>query len=215
MRARCAAAHRLFPAALDGALSGRRADRLEAHLGRCPACRGLFTRVRAGHEAGRRFGRLAVPEPPPSLDGRVLAGVGDAETGRRPAVLKIAVAAAAAGLVLFALLRPARRGGPGHGGFAPRAIGDFASNGRGRVFTEGFVHDVYFDEQERTLHIKLLESPHRAEPFVICEVREPGRMAIPPEGSRVRVYGSARFDGQPGRGWHEVNPVERIAVLEK
>lgn len=212
MRFRCAAARRLFPAALDGVLSGRGSDRLEAHLGRCPACRVLFARVRAGHEAGRRFGRLAVPEPPPALDGHVPAGPGE---WRRPAALKIAVAAAAAGLVLFALLRPARRGGPGPGEFTPRAIGEFAANGRGRVFTEGFVHDVYFDEQERTLHIKLLESPHRAEPFVICEVREPGRMAIPPEGSRVRVYGSARFDAQPGRGWHEVNPVERIAVLEK
>lgn len=40
-------------------------------------------------------------------------------------------------------------------------------------------------------------------------------MAIPREGSRVRVYGMARYDSQPGRGWHEVNPVMKIDVLKR
>ena len=38
---------------------------------------------------------------------------------------------------------------------------------------------------------------------------------VPAEGSRVRVYGVARFDAQAGRGWHEVNPVLDIAVLKR
>jgi len=31
----------------------------------------------------------------------------------------------------------------------------------------------------------------------------------------VRVYGTARYDAQPGRGWHEVNPVLTLAVLKR
>jgi uncharacterized protein YrrD len=71
------------------------------------------------------------------------------------------------------------------------------------------VQDVYFDEQERTLHIKLVEAPNKPEPFVICEVRNLGDVIIPRQGNRVRVYGTA------GRGWHEVNPVLTLAVLKR
>jgi hypothetical protein len=214
MTLRCFFERRRFLPGLEGDLSRPRAERLEAHLARCPGCRDLFARVRAGHEAGRRFGRLG-PVPPPRLP--------DLEEIREPAarplvtvlVTRVLPAALAVGLAFFAVFRGARRDGPKAEGFAPLAIGEFATNERSRVFTEGFVHDVYFDEEERTLHIKLLESPRQMEPFVICEIRAAGGVTVPPEGSRIRVYGNARFDGQPGRGWHEVNPVAKIAVLDR
>ncbi len=100
-------------------------------------------------------------------------------------------------------------------GFTPLAIREFAMNSRNRIVTEGFVHNVYYDEQERTLHIKLVEGLQDPEPFVICEIRDVRGLTIPQQGSRVRVYGMARFDAQPGRGWHEVNPVMDIAVLNR
>jgi hypothetical protein len=31
----------------------------------------------------------------------------------------------------------------------------------------------------------------------------------------VRIYGVARYDGQPGRMWYEVNPVLNIALLKR
>jgi hypothetical protein len=99
--------------------------------------------------------------------------------------------------------------------FTPLAIREFAMNSRNRIVTEGFVHNVYYDEEERTLHIKLVEGLQDPEPFVICEIRDVRGLTIPREGSRVRVYGTARFDAQPGRGWHEVNPVMNIAVLNR
>ena len=214
MSLRCLFARRRFVAGLEGELSRPRAERLETHLAGCPGCRDLFARVRSGHEAGRRFGRLG-PIPPPRFP--------DLDEIREPAarplaaglVTRVLPAALAVGLVLLAVFwgtvttqrcPAASRGWPS---------GEFATNERSRVFTEGFVHDVYFDEEERTLHIKLLEAPRQMEPFVICEIRDAGGVAVPPQGSRVRVYGNARFDGQPGRGWHEVNPVAMIAILER
>lgn len=205
--------HRFVPS-LEGELSGPRAARLESHLAHCPECRDLFARVRSGHEAGRRFGRLG-SVPPIRLP--------DLDEIREPAarplftvlVTRVLPVALVIGFVLFVVFRGDRRNGPEAGGFAPLAIREFASNERSRIFTEGFVHDVYFDEEERTLHIKLLESPRQMEPFVICEIRATGGVTVPSEGSRIRVYGNARFDGQPGRRWHEVNPVAKIAVLDR
>jgi hypothetical protein len=100
------------------------------------------------------------------------------------------------------------------GDFYPLRIPDLASNTRPRIVTEGYVRDVRIDEEERTLHFKLAEIPQGADPYIVCEIMSPIRMTLPREGSRVRVYGVARYDGQPGREWHEVNPVLNIAVLK-
>jgi len=99
--------------------------------------------------------------------------------------------------------------------FTPLRITDFSSNTKSPVVTEGFVRDVYFDREEKTLHIKLVDVQQKAEPFVICEIPSPGGMTIPRGGSHVRVYGVARYDSQPGRGWNEVNPVVNIDLLKR
>jgi hypothetical protein len=127
---------------------------------------------------------------------------------------------ALAGLLAVAVLFAARTrtirppDGPG-GPFTELAISEFAERARNRVVTEGFVERVYYDEEERTLHIKLAEKPGGPGPFVICEVRDARGLAIPAVGSRIRVYGRSRYDAQPGRGWHEVNPVMQIALLNR
>lgn len=221
----CRVLRRDLARSVDGVLGPARSRRLSRHLERCPGCRTRHDLVRAGHDAGRRLGRLG-----PAASGR-FPGFEELWAGRRagrnarpawavPAVL------AAAGLTALAVLavRPAlvRRGAPAAvpgppaaGGFTPLAIREFVTSSPGRVVTEGYVHNVYFDEEERTVHIKLAENPRQPEPFVICEVRDPRGLTIPQQGSRVRVYGRSRFDAQPGRGWHEVNPVLEIAVLNR
>lgn len=227
MRPACFLARRRFPSYLEALAPPGSAARRERHLGRCARCSDLFSRVRAGHEAGRTFGRLA-PAPPD----RFPPFEAIRTDAPRPKVISQALAlpamaAAAAGLVLlFAVIgrHPAAGGragaiGPAEitpaGTFARLAIRDFATGTRKQVVTEGYVQDVYHDEQEQTLHIKLGETAHRTGPFVICEVRDARGLTIPAAGSRVRVYGRARFDAQPGRNWHEVNPVMEIAVLNR
>jgi hypothetical protein len=226
----CFFLRRRFVPYLEGRLSPGEREHLETHIARCRRCRELMSQVRAGHEAGRQFGRLG-PEDrkrPPEFD-ELWAGT-RAETLLRPMswsravpALVVLVIALAAVLVMSRRAAPWRSGGQAvlsaaagrSRGFVPLRIGEFPSKSAAPVVTEGFVRGVYFDKEEKTLHIKLVEQEQEGEPFVICEVRSPGRMAIPQEGSRVRVYGTPRFDPQPGRGWSEVNPVTNIDILKR
>ncbi len=224
---------------LEGALPTGVRERLEAHLARCPGCREPLSRLRTGHEAGRELGRLVpdVRRRPPEFEAlRARAdGSGSLPTPswlRLPSVLAVRPMARVLGVVLLALTvllitskRISTRGDAaradlsatarGTRSFTPLSIAAFEPNTKSLVVTEGLVTGVYFDEMEKTLHIKLVEPGEKTEPFVICEVRSPGRMAIPQEGNRVRVYGMARFDPQPGRGWNEVNPVTNIDILKR
>lgn len=212
MRMPCFFFRRKFAAYIEGGLRPGQARRIEGHLSGCRECGELLTRIRAGHRAALRIRRTA---PDPSYRLPEFEEIWDRRPSGRglsPALVAPALLAAAVGLAVFLALtlRPA----PGRG-FTPLSIREFATRSSDRVVTEGFVRHVYFDEEERTLHIKLVEGPQRPEPFIICEIRDARGLAIPAEGSRVRVYGTARFDAQPGRGWHEVNPVTDIAVLNR
>jgi hypothetical protein len=242
MTTRCFFLRRRFVPYLEGELPPGARIRLESHLVRCRDCRGLLARVQAGQDAGRELDRTGpdIGQGPPvfeellarigGLPGR--RGLGPATWRRLPALLAASPAVRVLGvfaLALAALLvvsnRRALRSGEERaalsatageaGSFTPLSIAAFEPNTQSPVVTEGLVTGVYFDEKEKTLHIKLVEPGDKSEPFVICEVRSPGRMAIPQEGSRVRVYGMARFDPQPGRGWNEVNPVTNIDILKR
>lgn len=204
---------------LEGELGPRAAAGLDRHLARCGRCAALLSRLRAGHEAGRSFGRLG-----PAAAAR-LPSFEAVRTGWRarrspsPFAVLTAGMAAVAGLVAIVVVTgrntAVREGRASAGSFTRMSIRDFGSRDRSRVVTEGYVQNVYYDEQERSLHIKLAESPGGQGPFVICEVRDARDLTIPAAGSRIRVYGTARYDGQPGRGWNEVNPVLEIAVLNR
>jgi hypothetical protein len=223
----CVFFRRKFVAYLEEGLGPAPKRRLERHLADCRACADVLERVRAGHEAGRLFGRLdpGLPERPPEFG--VPLPLRPSARRLSPPFAVGALLAAAAGLVMIFILAGREAGPPpgegsaqaglqGRGmGFARTAIGEFPERRQDRVVTEGFVRSVYFDEEERSLHIKLAEQPSGAGPFVICEVRDARGLAIPREGSWIRVYGQARFDAQPGREWHEVNPVMEIAVLKR
>jgi hypothetical protein len=215
----CLRLRRRFVPYLEGELEPGTAARLERHLAACGPCAELFSRLRAGHEAGRAFGRLS-PEAPARLPSYEEIRAGRRGLGALPrAIAGPALLAALAGLVAIVVVTGRNAAVPARGGaagpFTPVSIGEFGSGSRSQVVTEGFVQNVTYDEQEQTLHIRLAESPLGQGPFVICEVRDARGLTIPTVGSRVRVYGTARFDAQPGRGWHEVNPVMQIAVLNR
>lgn len=94
-------------------------------------------------------------------------------------------------------------------------IAEVPGNAHPHIATEGYVRNVWMDEEEKTLHFKLASSPDGESPYVICEILSPDRISAPRAGSRVRVYGLARYDAQVGRRWHEVNPVLNISVLNR
>jgi len=223
----------------EGEVSLRQAKRLERHIAGCRDCKDLLTRLRAGHQAGQQFGRLGpeIRQSPPEF-GKLWAAIGAsldrrgarAGTFLRPPSPALAVGGlitlvlASAVLLVLSIRKTQWRAVDGAAvssmarefrDFTPLRITDFSTNTKSHIVTEGFVRGVYFDKEEKTLHIKLVEIQQKSEPFVICEVRSPGEMAIPREGSRVRVYGMANFDAQPGRGWNEVNPVMNIDVLKR
>lgn len=242
MRCRCFFLRKKFVVYLEGGVGPLEAKRLEKHLGACRECAELLARLRTGHEAGRQFGRLAPgaghrppefeeiwtaigasfdrPAHPAMAGGRVLQAL---STPLAVRLLILLVLTQAVLLVVSLRQTPSRavagavrtEDAPPLQGYARVRIAEFSSNSEFRVVTEGFVKDVYFDEHERSLHIKLVEAPQKPEPFVICEIRDLGGLTIPQPGSRVRVYGTARYDAQPGRGWHEVNPVLTMAVLKR
>ncbi|HVP91477.1 MAG TPA: zf-HC2 domain-containing protein [Terriglobales bacterium] len=234
MTGRCFFLRRRFVPYIEGELSPGAEERLERHLVRCLNCRELLARVKAGHEAGREFGRLGPEGEPRPLGFDELWARKDGARGR-PAAFRLLAAPVALPAIALSLLvlvalsavsrrtspprsaeRALSRAGAGRsGGFTPLRIAAFEPNTKSPVVTEGLVRGVYFDEKEKTLHIKLVDNEEKPEPFVICEVRSPGRMAIPQQGSRVRVYGIARFDSQPGRGWNEVNPVTNIDIIKR
>lgn len=242
MRCRCVLLRRRFLPYIEGRASLREAKRLERHLRGCRECDELLARLRSGHEAARQFGRLApdAGHRPPEFE-EIWAAIGSTfDKPARPAMaggrilqalstplavrlLMVLVLTQAVLLVVSLRKVPSQvvagavrtEDAPLLRGYAPVRIAEFSSNSEFRVVTEGFVKEVYFDEHERSLHIKLVEAPQEPEPFVICEVRDIGGLTIPSPGSRVRVYGTARYDAQPGRGWHEVNPVLTLAVLKR
>jgi hypothetical protein len=241
MNFRCFLLQKKFVAYIEGGVAPGKTKRIERHLGACRECDEMLGRLRSGHDAARQFGRLApdAGHRPPEFK-EIWEGIGATiERPARPAmtggrilqalstplavrILIVLVLAQSVLLVLSFRKTPSRavagvvRTGdaPLLPGYAPVRIAEFSSNSEFRVVTEGFVKDVYFDEHERSLHIKLVEVLQKPEPFVICEIRDLGGLTIPQPGSLVRVYGTARYDAQPGRGWHEVNPVLTLAVLK-
>lgn len=224
---------------LEGPLSARRAARLEKHLLACGDCRAELERLRSGFDAAQRLrpGSEAADRPSPGI-AELLAGPSEPSSGiggwvRRweirfaalttpRAVLILAVAVVVLLVILGLLSRgliPGRRasfstGEAAAGTYHSLTVSEVAANTRPRIAVEGFVREVRFDQEERILRFKLVEKPDAAEPYVICEILDPARTIVPREGSLVRVYGVARYDAQPGRGWHEINPVLNMSVIK-
>lgn len=233
---------RKFVPYLEGELPPPEAERLETHLRDCEKCRTMFVQLRAGHQLARQL-RPIPPDSahrPPEFE--TMMADADETTLRRSKLARVlesgldtlttprvALALAVLVVVLSALLAVSNRRilfGERNGVSAKLTALDFSrfrslsipelqSNTLPHIATEGYVRDVRVDSEEKTLHFKLAEIPQGPGPFVVCEIIGPSGIAVPREGSRVRVYGVARYDAQTGRKWNEVNPVLNIAVLKR
>jgi hypothetical protein len=227
---------------LEGEIPPHKTMRLEKHLVDCWKCKELFVKLKAGHQAGRQYGQIGPVIDHGSLEfeelwaaistklegqGRPNRTVVDIIRGLylTPAFRVFITIVLAGSIIFFVFNRKAVWRADKQVAFpvtllqyldfTPVRITEFAFKNQSTIVTEGFVHNIYFDEKEKTLHIKLVEFQHKSEPFVICEILSPNGMTIPKEGNLIRVYGMARYDAQPGRGWHEVNPVLKMAVLKQ
>jgi hypothetical protein len=227
---------------LEGELLPRESERLEKHILHCERCRAVFIRVRAGHQSAQLLRHLSTDDAhrAPEYEA-VMSDIGEVvsrpqrwvrtwenwlytlTTPRVVQVLTVLVLVQLA-LLIFLSRRVFFGGGQGlmaqpraldFSAFHPLSIPEYQWNTRPYITTEGYVRDVCVDEEEGTLHFKLMEFPQGMGPFVVCEILRPLSMRLPSEGSHVRVYGVARYDAQPGRMWHEVNPVLNIAVLKR
>jgi hypothetical protein len=226
---------RTFALYLNGELGPNKVRRVEEHLLDCGLCRTTLAYMRNGHRLAREMPRFSPrrdpwPEIESSIANRetVPAPRGRGVSRWRELVLKPSFALALIGVVTLvtAVLvvssgRAAREVQAGTlianaldlSEFHTVQIGDIGQNGRAHVMTEGYVSEVRINDEDGDLSFKLVADPGRPGPFVICEIIDPIKLAPPRVGSRVRVYGVSRYDGQPDHNWYEVHPVLNIEVV--
>jgi hypothetical protein len=80
---------------------------------------------------------------------------------------------------------------------------------------EGYVSEVSVNDEDGDLSFKLVDDLGQPGPFIVCEIIDPIKLAAPAVGSRVRVYGVSRYDGQADHNWYEVHPVLNIEVVHR
>lgn len=222
----------------DG-LTPDRVRRVEDHLLDCGNCRDTVARLRGGQRFAAQLPRVMplrdVWDAIEAAIGRE--GVPAARTvpatgggaGWRSLLLnpRFALAATAGAVllsVLFAALyhRVAQEQEPAglkslEAGdlreFHPVSIRDIESNTKPHVVAEGYVSEVRFDDKDGDLRFKLVDNLGEQERFIVCEIIDPIRLTPPTVGSRVRVYGVSRYDGEQDHNWYEVHPVLNIEVV--
>jgi hypothetical protein len=94
-------------------------------------------------------------------------------------------------------------------------IADIERNRQPHVVAEGFVSEVRVNGEDGDLSFTLVDDLDRAGPFIVCEIIDPIKLTPPSVGSRVRVYGVSRYDGQLDHNWYEVHPVLNIEVVRR
>lgn len=94
-------------------------------------------------------------------------------------------------------------------------IADIERNIQPHVVAEGFVSEIQVNDEDGDLSFKLVDELGRPGPFIVCEIIDPIHLSPPSVGSRVRVYGVSRYDGQADHNWYEVHPVLNIQVVRR
>jgi hypothetical protein len=240
MNLRCLYFKRCLVIYADGEGSRRAAGRIEDHLADCGDCRATLLRLRACQRFARQVRRRSAP---PDQWGAIQ-GLIDADQERRLVKAPGARAlvwwqparASVAGLLLALLslsllvvtaimnrpsltdsVRPpvAMLGSLDLRDFHAVSISDIGCSTEPHVVAEGYVSDVPIDSEDGDLMFKLVDDVRRPQPFIICEIISPIKIAVPPVGSRVRVYGVSRYDGKADHQWYEVHPVLKIQVVRR
>lgn len=228
---------RTFSLYLNGELEMSAVKRVEDHLLDCGSCRTRVARLRNGHRLAQELPRftpqrdpwiaiesaIAAQEPIQSQNAR--SAVSWRELLLKPgfALAVIGVAAIIAAVLVASGGRATR---DEHAGaliadaldlseFHTVNIADIAQNGKPHVMAEGYVSEVRINDEDGDLSFKLVDKLGGTGPFIICEIIDPIKLAAPSVGSRVRVYGVSRYDGQADHNWYEVHPVLNIEVVRR
>jgi hypothetical protein len=225
---------RKFSLYLNGELDTSAIKRVEDHLIDCGPCRTRLAHLRNGHRLALQMPRF-VPRRDPwsAIEAALEARPTPAErpgTGWRALVFKPGFAVGVIGVaaLIAALSIATNRRAPADEHATPLiaealdlsefqtvSIADIEQNQKPHVMTEGYVAEVRVDEQDGDLRFKLVDELGRPGPFIVCEIIDPIKLNAPPVGSRVRVYGVSRYDGQADHNWYEVHPVLNIEVVKR
>jgi hypothetical protein len=223
---------RSFPLYVIGELESSAVKRVEDHLLDCGSCRTRVARLRNGHRLAQEMPRFTPDRDPWSaieaaIDARQLRPAVNG-TSWRAIVLKPGFALALVGVsaLIAAILVASAGRSPGEDPASPLiaealdlsefhtvTIADIERNKKPHVMAEGYVSEVRVDEKDGDLRFKLVDELGRPGPFIVCEIIDPIKVKAPPVGSRVRVYGVSRYDGQVDHNWYEVHPVLNIEVV--
>jgi hypothetical protein len=224
---------RSFLLYLNGELEAGAVKRVEDHLLDCSSCRMRVARLRNGHRLAQEMPRFR-PERDPwtTIEAAIEAQPAPHDRGGagwRGLVFKPGFALAVIGVaaLIAAVLVASGRRAPAEeragpliakaldlSGFHTVSIADIEQNHKPHVMAEGYVSEVRVDDEDGDLRFKLVDDLGRPGPFIICEIIDPIKLAAPSVGSRVRVYGVSRYDGQADHNWYEVHPVLNIEVVQ-
>jgi anti-sigma factor RsiW len=233
---RCLYSRRRLPVYADGELPRRIADRIENHLVDCGECRAILLRLREGQRFASQVPRRSLASDQWAEIEALIAADGKGSPGptrvrfggwRRPAWASLAtvlLALVSLSLLILILNRQSRidysrssgvTGSLDLSDFHAVSISDMAQSTEPHVVAEGYVSDVRIDIEDGDLVFKLVDDVKRPQPFVVCEIIGQIKLAPPPVGSRVRVYGVSRYDGKQDHQWYEVHPVLDIEVVRR
>lgn len=228
---------RSFSLYVTGELEASGVKRVEDHLLDCGSCRTRLARLRNGHRLAQEMPRFSPRRDPwTAIEAAIETEQPNiAHSPRRDArwralVLKPGFAFAIIGvaaLIAAVMVASGRRSsGEELGGqliadaldlkeFHTVNIADIHENQKPHVMAEGYVSEVRVNDEDGDLSFKLVDDLGRPGPFIICEIIDPIKFAAPSVGSRVRVYGVSRYDGQADHNWYEVHPVLNIEVVRR
>lgn len=226
-----------FSLYLNGELSPSDVKRIEDHLLDCASCRASLAQLRGGHRLAQQIPRFTPQRDPwASIEAGLEAG--QLAPAQRPraiaqwrglmikpgfALAFIGVVTLIAAVVVVSSNRPPEQERAGSlmadaldlKEFHLVNIADIERNMQPHVVAEGFVSELRVNDEDGDLSFKLVDELGRPGPFLVCEIIDPIHLAPPPVGSRVRVYGVSRYDGQADHHWYEVHPVLNIEVVRR
>ena len=221
------------------ALTPERVRRMEAHLLDCGDCRDAVARLRGGQRLASQMPRITPQRDiwealEAAIDQEDVRAAHPARTIKSPARWRglllsprLALTTTALAILLsavFILLHRHAATEQEPAGlqtlaavdwdeFHPVSISDIESNTKPHVVAEGYVSEVRVNDEDGDLSFKLVDHLGEQERFIVCEIIDPIKLAPPAVGSRVRVYGVSRFDGERDHNWYEVHPVLNIEVV--
>jgi hypothetical protein len=194
---------------------------MEDHLAECVDCRARMTRLMDADKIAGNLPKQSAPSDSWTVIEKEIGGTSvltRATVSRKSPVLIISIVALLAMIGIGWRVWSAKsNANPAE--FDPKTfqavpLNNISSNVQPHISTEGYVSEIRLDHEEGELMFKLVDDLQRPNHFVMCEVIGDVKLKVPPIGSRVRVYGVTRYDGQSDRQWYELHPVLNIVPIQ-